>query len=257
MTAFGQPASIGDGFLSGRDRAGSAGLTALVYAAILAFLLLLPDTPEPEETPAESLVMVDIPPPPQPQPEPSEAAPQPDPAPRLDAEPEPPSPLDIEPLAAPAPILPPIVLNIPDPVSPGEDSSGVGSVGDGLARAGDGTGNGTRDGTGGTGTGGGGGTGQLIRTGEWVRDPSPRDFNPPPNMIRGAPREGWGEIICVSARNDRLTDCVTHDEFPAESGFSEAMRKASRRFRFAVRDDDGEAVVGQRVLVHLNFHPPN
>jgi hypothetical protein len=40
------------------------------------------------------------------------------------------------------------------------------------------------------------------------------------------------------------------------SGFSEAMRVASGRFRYLATDGNGAPLVGVRVIVHLNFLEP-
>jgi len=124
----------------------------------------------------------------------------------------------------------------------------------------DGLGEGAGDGIG-TGTGAGAGSGgaspparRLTTT--WAPDMRfDRLHRRYPAEARAASIAGIARLECEVQRRSRVRDCRLLGEVPAGHGFGEAALQSQPIYRIQVRDQNGDRVYGERIILNAHFRP--
>jgi len=100
----------------------------------------------------------------------------------------------------------------------------------------------------GPGTGPGG---KRLFNADWYRRPT--DSQLAPYIRAGAPRPGWGAVMCQMVDDYRVENCRQMDESPLGSGYASAVRQAAWQFRIRPPRINGKAMLGTWVYIKVDY----
>ena len=225
-------------------RAGAMALTLLVYALLIALMLIFRNAP-PRNLQTEARLTTILPTPPKPKPP---VKPKLNPSPRLakflgvqSERPPAPAPPLLPDEPAPAIIAP--IIELPSlALAEAGPSSAPGQSA--QAGAGDGQLGGGMSFTAGSG-------GMPLSKAEWFRDPTYDELRR--YLPANAPGKGWGLIACRTMSKYRVTDCEILGESPRGSGYAKAARDAAHQYMVKPPRINGKAQIGAWVSIRINY----
>ncbi len=239
--------ATGSGYGPGRTRAraGAMALTLLVYALLVAMLLVFRGG-APRMLKAGTRLTTILPSPPRPKPPEK---------PRLHPSPRPARFVGIQSARPPAP-APPLLPDAPAPaiIAPIVElptvalaDAGPASATGASAQAGSGDG----QAGGGMAWGAGGSGGMPLTDAQWFREPTIYELRR--YLPANVPGKGWGLIACRTIARYRVTDCETIGEFPRGSGYAKAASDAAYQYRVKPPRIGGKPQLGAWVSIRINY----
>jgi protein TonB len=92
--------------------------------------------------------------------------------------------------------------------------------------------------------------GETLYAAEWAREPTDAELA---GYLPHNPPDGWGEIACKTIAGNRVDDCIEIGQSPRGSHLASAVRQAAWQFRVRPPRKNGHAMIGQWILIHIDY----